>query len=681
MRIQKVSSNPIIHNKNLKIEKYNQFYLDRSNEYCLTKTESLSEKYFNNNYQIIKPGISLISFKGYRVYILDGGNHSSDMYNFANVVLKKDSEAILKRVQTIPGNDGMKNLRDLKEKIIELLNSGEDLVNQYVAIPALAGVGLLNLQDRLRAVLGVDTELTPMNIKANKPLILELLKTMCSEPEKYKQELSYMDDCNQEMGEVYDVINWINKLVEAKARVFIPAGHPFDQSLKYLARERNLKPELYYYISTGKDVDGKVAEMKKFIKDNNWYEFNLLTLSDANIITIRDKSWGKDYIFAGYDTCITDSARGVYNLSPVREDGKLVGYSFRNTNIVEYPYESFPANSEVANIAKFVGLQADSVIASEAEIQEFFKTNDLSKLPDKLYPVDRMFSKREIDEGKIRLRGDYVDKTKKLFFRKNSNNEIIFPQCDCEGSGKPSIKSMWGTCFAVFNAIEKDIYYQDMQVALAKTASNSTDNLPYLNKLGDLLYKAHKEEDPLRAEDYYNQAIELVKSTKKNVTNKKEIMPFIELGDSSAKRGLLDQASGCYNMAIRLISKLIKSRNSELEKLRNSEIEEQNIKKLNDYITEYNNSGFFKRLFMKKPYVRNLVDMSEIKLDVLANKLSFTMSELYEEIGNICKQKGENEAAECCYKASIEIKNATNLGDKIISRRADNNDYIGDLLR
>ncbi len=656
----------------------------KNNLYNENTTHSLSEHYLSNQFIEIKPGISYINFKGYRVYILDGGHHASDMYNFAKTVLKPDNTTILKKVDTVSGSESIKDLKNLKESIQTLLKSGEKIANQYIAIPALATVGLLNLQDRLKAVMDVETELTPENIKANKPLLLQLLKKMCNSPDTYKEELGYMDSCNQHMEEIYPVIEGINELINKDARVFIPAGHPFDQSLKYLAKKHNLKPELYYYIATGQDVNGKVHEMKKFIKDNNWYDFNLLTLSNANIITIRDKSWGKDYIFAGYDTCITDSARGVYNLSPVRENGKLTGYSFRNTNVVEYPYEEFPNNDEVANITKFVGKQAKDVLASEKEIRnfaEYLKTGK-SKLPvaDKLYPVYSVYSKKEIEAEKIRLRGDYVDKTKKLFFRENANQEIIFPQCDCEGSGKPSVKSMWGTCFAVFNAIEKDIFYQEMQTALAKTAKGPNKQLPYLMRLDELMIKARSAKTFEEAENYYTQATELVKSIHKPINTRNEVMPFIELGDLFSQRGLQDKSAGCYNMAIRLISKFITSRDESLQSLKNAENAKKLIDELNDYITKYNNAGFFRKLFMSRPKVRTPIDTTDVNLSILANNLSLTMSELYEEIGNICRNNNEIHSADCCYKAAVEIKNSTPTGDKIITRRADDNDYIGDLV-
>ncbi len=686
MHVQKIS----FHNNNLLLnlpaaqKQHNTNKTNIRNSIYNNNTNSLSEHYLNNNFINLKPGISYINFKGFRVYILDGGHHASDMYNFAKTILKPDNKTILKNVNTVPGSESIKDLKNLKESIQSLLNSGEKLANQYIAIPALATVGLLNLQDRLKSVMNVETELTPENIKANKPLLLDLLKKMCDSPDCYRQELGYMDSCNQHMEEIYPVIEGINKLVDRDARVFIPAGHPFDQSLKYLAKERNLKPELYYYIATGKDINGKVHEMKKFIKDNNWYDFNLLTLSNANIITIRDKSWGKDYIFAGYDTCVTDSARGVYNLSPVRDNGKLTGYSFRNTNVVEYPYDAFPGNKEVANIAKFVGKQAKEVLASEKEIRnfsEYLETGTCQQpVADKLYPVYRVYSKNEIDEGKITLRGDYVDKTRKLFFRENAHQEIIFPQCDCEGSGKPSVKSMWGTCFAVFNAIEKDIFYQELQNALAGTANGENKHAPYLRRLDELMVKARNAKNFGEAENFYNQATELVKSSHKTINTRNEVMPFIELGDLFNKKGLYDKSSGCYNMAIRLISKFITTRNENLQNLKNAENEKKMIDELNDYITKYNNAGFFRRLFMTRPTVRTTIDTTDVNLDILANDLSLKMSELYEEIGNICRNKNEQYSADCCYKAAVEIKSGTSIGDKIIARRADDNDYIGDIV-
>ena len=50
---------------------------------------------------------------------------------------------------------------------------------------------------------------------------------------------------------------------------------------------KGLKPELYHYIATGKDMNNSVAGMRQEIIDKNWYTFNLLSLSEARIVGLK----------------------------------------------------------------------------------------------------------------------------------------------------------------------------------------------------------------------------------------------------------------------------------------------------------------------------------------------------------------------------------------------------------
>ena len=58
-------------------------------------------------------------------------------------------------------------------------------------------------------------------------------------------------------------------------------------------------------------------------------------------------------------------------------------------------------------------------------------------------------------------KGEYVDKTLTLFFDENDEDKIIFKKCDCEGSGRPSVLSVWGSCYATLNAIARDIGFSE----------------------------------------------------------------------------------------------------------------------------------------------------------------------------------------------------------------------------
>lgn len=596
-----------------------------------------------------KSGVNIIPFLGYKVFLVDGGNHATNLFHFAKAI-SKDIDPVLENVNVIANNPNMKNLKDLERVLIQL-PSNNNLCNQYIAVPASSSVPLLNLQDQVNRVMNTDVRLTPENIKANKQLLLSFLKKIYDNPSDYREYIGYMDSENQGIEYTYGVINQINNLIKKYgARVYLPAGHPFDQTMKWMAGQRNLKPELYNYIATGEDKTGAIKAMQEEIKNRNWYNFNLLTLSDAQNITIKNKGWNENYIFAGYDTCTTDGARGVYNFSPVRDENKrLVGYSYTDTTTNEYPYSEFPANDEVANLAEYVGLDADEVVANPEEISQFKSHIDNKALSHKLYPIEQIFSDYEIIKNKFRLRGDFVDHTKKLFFRKNNDNKIIFPYTDCEGSGKPSVLPMWGCCFAIFNAIKKDIYYRHMAEKLFSGSNKSYG--AYLMKkqeiMNDILDKArnaYKSGNFDEAEKFYNEAVEVSKASEQYGAG--DFVPYLEQGDMFFKLHVFSKASGCYNTAIAKISKNV---NSYLS---------LNGLKLCDIKSGYLNSNKYQEEYQ-----------SILKI-----------SEIYHKIGLICADDGEFDSALRCLRASDEIKNFSDIGEKLIARRADHNRYIGDLI-
>ncbi len=640
MRISAVS-NTLLCNKNRYTSATSTMY--RSNTAGNMGFDSQRNDFYDN------AGINSISFTGYKVLIVDGGNHSTNLSHFAKAI-SSEIEPVIENVRTIAGKPNMKNLRDL-EKVLFSLPSKNNLYRQYVAVPASASVPLLNLQDQVNRVMNTNIQLTPENIKANKQLILSFLKKIYDDPSGYREYIGYMDPVNQGIEYTYGVIKQINNLIKNfGAIVYLPAGHPFDQTMKWMAGQRNLKPELYNFIATGEDKTGVIRAMQEEIKNHNWYNFNLLTLSEARNITIKNKGWNKDYIFAGYDTCTTDGARGVYNFSPVRDENKrLIGYSYTDTTTNEYPYDEFPANDEVANLARYVGLDADEVIASSREIMQFKNNVHNNGLLNKLFPIEKIFSDYEIIRDKLRLKGDFVDFSKKLFFRKNNENKIIFPYTDCEGSGKPSVLPMWGCCFAIFNAIKKDIYYKHLAEKLFSGSGRSygaylMKKQEIMNGILDKARKACNDKNFAEAEQLYNEAVEVSKASEQYGIG--DVIPYIEQGDMFFGLHVFSKAAGCYNTAVTKMSRSINYYLSN-NKLRLSDIK-ADYSKFNKHASEYN--------------------------DVLK------IAEIYHKIGLICADKGEFDSALRCLRAAKEIRNFSNTGEKLISRRADHNRFIGDIV-
>ena len=535
-----------------------------------------------------------------------------------------------------------------------------------------------------------DIKFTPQNVKANKANILNFLQQLYYYPEKNKELLRYLDSSNQGLEYVYPVIEEINKMVKNGHRVFVPSGHPQDETLKWLAGQRGVKDDLYHFIATGEDKYNTVELLHDEIKQKNWYDFNLLALSDARIVGVKDSKGAQDYMFAAYDSCITDGARGVYNFSPIRKDNKLVGYSYTDTVTNQYPYDEFPANEEVANLVKFVGLPINAVLANDKEIEELKnieKTGgDVSRCTDKLYPLDKLYSTAYINANKLDLKGDYRDRSGKLYFRTNGEGRIIFPKCDCEGSGRPSVLSMWGSCFAVFNVINNEMRLDDKRDEYFAEIDKSPDpahmhsmNVSWITERAD---KLKKEGYLKEAEDCYNHAIsfnELVRYRKDLVENYR---PYLGLGKLHMEQGCYDYAEVCFNKALNCYSKELV--NYPYQKYKSSfdsiRLHDEYLRKLEKYeedMREYKEDyDAFDRLFIKPPK-----KPAEVKLDdFLYRYKMLELMDIFDELKVICQIKGEKYPAFICHRASEELLKCTPKAYDIMVRRSEGIDYIGDLF-
>lgn len=595
-----------------------------------------------------------VSFMGYPVHIVDGHNHATNVAHFAKAV-EKNMDIEMHEVEVNKNDKNMKQLKSLEKELIMLNQRNDIKKGDYVAVPALATVPLLNLKDQINSVSGKSVYLTAENIKANKPIIMDFLQKIYYNPDRYREYINYLDSRGQGIENTWGVIRELNTLQKKGAKVYIPAGHPHDDTLKWMAGQRGLKPELYNYIATGEDENGSVNKMAKEIKNNNWYNFNLLSLSDANVVTVKESSGAQDYMFAAYDTCITDGARGVYNFSPVRNGEKLIGYSYTDTTTNEYPFEEFPANDEIENIVKFVGRDINDFLANEAETELLLKNPQAA--PDKLYKIEDIFSESEIKNGKMRIQGDYIDKLLKLFFRKNKDNKIIFPKCDCEGSGKPSVLSMWGSCFSVFNAIAKDIKLREK-----RKLYNDDSEIPKLMKKAEA-DEAKKFYDG--AEYFYNKVLE-----------------------SMTIKGLGDEEK--YHVQEKLAVVLLKQSKFEPAKHILNKLIDNNCTKISKECGLQNRTAFKENViaaFLNKEKTKFIgSDYSKIAAQILnpdsnskRSNLELKIAMHYSIIGDLCRIAGEEYPAKVCRWASEEITKGSAFGDKIIQRRAEKNTYIGDL--
>lgn len=556
------------------------------------------------------------------VHIVDGFLHADTMEHFAKAVLKNVKNIDSFNMHYIECNSrdiNTKQMSSLEDKLIELSNSHSLGNGDFVAIPGLASVAILNLQDRIRDVLKQSVHLTAQNLKVYKDIILNLLKKFYSYKNYYSDEVSMLDKNSQDLQYTYGVIYEINKLSQRGVNVYIPAGHGADSTIKWIIKERGLDSDYTEYLSQKRDRDSKIKRIFKQVEENNYYDFNLLALSNANIVNVKDKN-NKDFIFAAKDSYTNDGARGVYNFSPVRNSyGKVIGYSFTDASTVEYPYNEFHANERVANIAKYVGLQIRDFYPSHSEVEDFRKRVrhgcSTVDLPDRLYPISAVFDQSYIERNKLDRIGHFINREQNLIFDTNSQGEILFQKTNCEASEKPSVMQMWGSCFSSINALKRDIsrhhennnsfYY--IEQALAESSKKQLEN----------------------AEFYYNRALEILHPNKTNLN--------------------------CDNKTIEIYENLY------------------NVLKQQHKYTE------------AKCIANILLDLKAYKIK---DKFIFNpvylyaqskLAKYYEEIANFCEKTDEYYPAEVCRWAAQELRKNSEYGDKIVQRRAKQNQYIGDL--
>ena len=125
-----------------------------------------------------------LSFCGYPVHIVDGGAHAENMWHFAKAI-SSDMELESHEVEVNKKYNTLKQLKSLEEELRSLNSNGKIKRGDYVAIPALATVSMINLEDQYYCVMQEKINLTPENIKSKSKDVLAFLKKIYEEPEKY----------------------------------------------------------------------------------------------------------------------------------------------------------------------------------------------------------------------------------------------------------------------------------------------------------------------------------------------------------------------------------------------------------------------------------------------------------------------------------------------------------------
>lgn len=571
-----------------------------------------------------------VSFRGYDVHIVDGGSHADDMEHFANSISNK-MDIHMHRMENTTESGLNKPLRNVEAQLQKINRYKLTDENSYVAIPVKITIPLQNLQEQYKQVMGYYLHLQPHSTKTCKKKIMEFLRVLYENPEKYKKYIRYMDPQNQGIEYAYGIINEIDNLKCRK--VYVPSEHPQEETLNWLAGERGEKPELTNYLATGYDKDGKVHNMLNYIKGEGWYNFNLLTLSKADVVNLKKMDGESDHIYSAYDTTVNDGARGVYNLTPIRENGRVAGYSFKDTVSNDYPYDEFPHNDEIKDIIKFVGQYESDVVANDEETARFkeaLKQNrDMLEFANKLYPVWKVFDENELNDGKIFDKGDFVDYKLENYFRRNGDYKIIYPAADCENSGRPSVMGMWGSCYSMFNAISRDIDARYIRDSL-KNQNNINLNSAIYGMLNDA-QNCESKKDWNKADKILTEVVEYIDMEGFNRRNKDYLNTYKRLADAKYNKGDYLGANGVYNFYLNNLCK------NFLEDIKGD-----------DYKT-----GADDRMRIAK---------------------------VFQRLAELAQKRGEFVPEKECRRAAHEVVRCSKLGAEVLERRADNDVNIGDIF-
>ena len=573
--------------------------------------------------------VNNIPFTGYNVFMVDGGNHAQFLKRFINAI-NCDANIKLYPAEHAPDAKYNKYLKNIEDRLNYLNRYSLISKDSYVAIPVSVTVPLQNLAEQYKQVMGNFIHLTSETVQTQKSRIMNFLKVLYDEPDRYRRYIRYMDPENQGLEFTYGIIQEINKLNAKKT--YIPVAKPQEKNINWLAGHRGETPELENFLATGYDKDGKVDNMMQYLKKKEWYDFNLLALSNAEVVNIK-KLNGTDHILSAYDTTIKDGARGVYNLSPIRENGKLIGYSFNDTVTNQYPYEEFPYNKEIEKISKFVGLSTDEAVATDAQTALFKQALEKGAVnadfENKLYPVWKLFTEEELRNNKIYEKGDFVDSSLKNYFRRNGDYKIIYPKADAEASGRPSVMPLRSGEFAMFSALSRDVDNNRCYDLL------KADNVNLMNGINARIinaYSALEHKDYPKVEDYLIKAreyVDMMGGLDRTKLSHMEVYKY--LAEAKHHNGDYVGANGLYNSY------------------------------LNNLCKNY----------LETPINETYDSIDHAKKYII---------ETFRNLSDIAARRGEYFPSKYCNLAADEIEKGTKLGDEIIQRRANDDINIGDLF-
>jgi tetratricopeptide (TPR) repeat protein len=629
---------------------------------------------------------------GDELVMLDTDTHAKDLGHFWRALNNFDKPLVTYVIKTSDKNPQLKKMSSVLSRLRKLNALPSNERPTHIAMPLVFDVPLLNLSDQMRATTPFNGTLTQGNINQHKDKVIDFLRDISRNPSEYREHIKYMDPNGQELEYVYPVIQEINKAVDKGISVYIAAGHPKEQAIKYLAEQRGLKPELYHYIATGEDIKGSIKALSAEVDEKNWYNLNLLTLSRATTVGITDPRHNK-YIFSAQGPLVTRYELGTYNLAPVRSEREIVGYSFTDQATPHFFSNKF---NRAKNIEKFVGLPLWDVLASESEHADFITNKNASTYENKLFKVEKVFSGKEINQKKLLLQGTYVDSSKTLFFETNKDGQVIFPKVDCEGSGRPSITAMWGTCFSVIKALADDVRGKIYSIRTRQITVNHNNGL-IVSFLNNMLGIPNQEirtftnhprfyKDFTRSErslSLHGEDVDIwKKSTVSEATanrmldeakrkGKGEGEAYIILGQVLAEKGKYKNAEDCFNAALEIY------RGKRYGKFHTFMCS----KRIGDMLCEQGGqTNYVNAQFCYGQAIKILKDdyqsFDSHHRTYSLNSLNSQFIELFDAIANICALQNKVRDAKICHY----LANAFRYNDKFVIKSFIYEDKVGEAI-
>ena len=308
---------------------------------------------------------------------------------------------------------------------------------------------------------------------------------------------------NKQLSKLNELIEEINKASKNGVKVYLSGGNSLDEVMqKFRKSSCDLNSSYYDFISNGKDTAMEYFFESRF--NPRFYKFNLLNLSEGISVGIKNPhvtSEFKQYPISAMDDTIKRFEDGTFNAFPVRnKDGKIKGYNLADdSNKVHLKGDWGNNDGFIKYLENFIGKNIKQTQATQNEHKKLKPILDkisenrlkgkennlygltkkelsfLKTMANKLFKIDEVMDELVIkpnieykksyklpnnDEElwleEIRKMGNYSNCYGDNFFDINKEGKVYSKKFDCEGTHRPSVENVHGTCMAAAVAAYKD---------------------------------------------------------------------------------------------------------------------------------------------------------------------------------------------------------------------------------